>query len=108
MSTITAMSPEGLWLDIWWCFNKKGMPKHPDVPPSVRLFLKYGDTLIFRHDLWHGGPGYANDNYRLFAYFQSSDKEITILPRGQGETHPAMCDCGLACAVRMHHGCAVL
>ena len=101
-STITAMSVEGLWLDIWWVSEHwvpagkaklKRKPTHPDDAPNVRIFLKYGDTLIFRHDLWHGGVGYDHDNYRLFCYFNSEDKEVEIDDDSEGETYPAECPC---------------
>ena len=41
VSTLTAMSLEGLWLDIWGVFNNVAMPVHPADPPSVRVFLEY-------------------------------------------------------------------
>ena len=38
---------------------------------------------------------HAQKNFRLFAFFQSNDKNISIYPKGEGETHPAMCPCEL-------------
>ena len=54
VSMITAMSPEGAWLDIWWVYTDpdEAFPRHPTDRPRVRIFIKYGDTLVFRHDLW--------------------------------------------------------
>ena len=93
---------KGAWLDIWWVSEHwvpagkaklKRKPTHPDDAPNVRIFLNYGDTLIFRHDLWHGGVGYDHDNYRLFCYFNSEDKEVEIDDDSEGETYPAECPC---------------
>ena len=99
VSTITAMSLEGAWLDIWWVSEHstkpelKRRPTHPADAPSVRIFINCGDTLIFRHDLWHGGVGYDHDNHRLFCYFNSVDKEVEIDDDSEGETYPAECPC---------------